>query len=360
MRIRPVIACAAALALLAPAGGAPGQSTQPASSQHPSLEDPRYGLLTPLPETGGVPAIYDTMYGPSAEELAFRARSRSYRKQLRLLEREYFRSTKRPDLMEQGLAELREFTDPASFRPMLEVFEDAPDGVRLAIFDHLAEQGKYGQAALAWFAIGTDRKKQPAMVNEATMRLTEALNDGPTPQPVLQVLDSALRSRKHAIANSAGALAGAINATETIPLLIFAQATDDPRPDNTGDLAWIAIQTQQAYVANVQPVVGDDAGAFQPVLGVVNEGTVLRVWDAVVVVYRTEIHQALVNMTTHEYGESTEHLGYNMKAWWSWYNNEYVPHINEQRARAELAEANAAGDVQADEDAGGGDGSDNP
>lgn len=348
MRLRAAILCGALASMLAQSGPAWSQS-----SSHPSLEDPRYGLLTPLPETGGIPAIYDELYGPSEQELAFRAQSRAYRQQLRKLKHEYFRSTRRKDQIREGLEQVREFTDPAAYRPMLEVFDDAPDAVRLAILDHLAAQGEYGQAALAWFVANAD-KDDEAMVHEATMRLSEKLSDGLTPQPVLQVLDSALRSPKHAIANSAGALAGAINATETIPLLIFAQATGDPRPDDTGDLAWIAIQTQQVYVANVQPVVGDDAGAFQPVLGVLNEGTVLRVWDAVVVVYRTDIHNSLVAMTTHEYGESTEHLGYNMKAWWTWYNDTYVPYINEQRARAQLAEDNSvAGDDDPGDEGGG-------
>jgi hypothetical protein len=241
--------------------------------------------------------------------------------------------------MRAGLEQIREFTDPAAFGPMLEVFGDSPEGVRLAIYDFLREQGDEGEAALAWDVIHMD-KSEAAMRHEATLRLSEDLAGKPTPQPVLQVLDTALRSNRHDVANNAGALAGAINALETIPLLIFAQATADPKPDDTGDLAWIAIETQQAYVANVQPVVGDDAGAFQPVLGIVSEGTILRVMDAVVVVYRTEIHGALVNMTTHDWGQSTENLAYDMRGWWNWYNKEYVPFKNEQLAAARLAEQN--------------------
>ena len=76
-------------------------------------------------------------------------------------------------------------------------------------------------------------------------------------------------------------LAGALRAVQAIPLLIFAQATAD-RLDSTGDVAWIAIATQQAFVAAVEPVVGSGAGAFRPIPGVVQEGVVLRVVDAVV------------------------------------------------------------------------------
>jgi hypothetical protein len=137
------------------------------------------------------------------------------------------------------------------------------------------------------------------------------------------------------VANNAGIVASAVNALETIPLLIFAQATRD-EVQQTGDLAWIAINTQQAYVANVQPVVGDGAAAFQPILGRISEGIVLRVMDAVVVVYRTDIHHALTTMTSRDWGQPTEPFGYDMNAWWQWYNSVYVPFKNEQARQAAL------------------------
>lgn len=345
MNAAPMSVIAGALSVAAFA--APQASTEPASNRAPIpervREDPRYGLLTPLPETGGIPAIYDLMHGPREAELAHRAQVREYEMQFRLLKRHYFRSVRNPETVQQGLDELAEFTDPASFQPMLEVFADAPEPVRLAVFDHLAAQGDWGLAAIAWSIVHLSDPDDPveqAVSNEATMLLEQRLHERPTPQPVLQVLDSSLRSPVHKLANNAGALAGAINAVETIPLLIFAQATSDDVNEQTGDLAWIAIQTQQAYVANVQPVVGDDSGAFQPVLGVVSEGVVLRVMDAVAINYRTYIHRSLVAMTTHEWGRSTEHLGYDMKAWWHWYNSEYVPFRNEQIAMTRLAEQN--------------------
>ena len=132
------------------------------------------------------------------------------------------------------------------------------------------------------------------------------------------------------MAGNAGALAGTLNALETIPLLIFAQATED-EPEDTGDLAWIAVQTQQAYIAELEPIVGGGAGAFAPVPGIASDGFVLRAVDAVVIVYRTPIHRALVNLTTHDWGRSTADFGYDMPRWYRWYNEEYVPHVNERR-----------------------------
>ena len=138
------------------------------------------------------------------------------------------------------------------------------------------------------------------------------------------------------LANNAGTVAGAVHALETIPLLIFAQSTADPMQQE-GDLAWIAVATQTAFVAGIEPVVGSGSAAFRVIPGVVQEGVILRVVDAVVIFYRTEIHRSLVAMTTHDSGQSTAHLGYDMKAWWVWYNDEYVVFKNRQVREARLA-----------------------
>src|SRR5262249_38730098 len=145
--------------------------------------------------------------------------------------------------------------------------------------------------------------------NEATQRIKQ-----PATSAVLGVLDNSLRSNTHQVANRAGAPAGALSAIQTIPLLIFAQATRDPG-ERQVDIAWIDICTQPSYVANIVPVVGAGVGAFQPVIGVINEGVVMRVTDAVVTTYRTEIHTSLVNMTSADWGQSTESLGYDMGRW---------------------------------------------
>ena len=151
---------------------------------------------------------------------------------------------------------------------------------------------------------------------------------------MLAVLDHALRDTRHAVVSNAASLANAINAIETIPLLIFNQATTDDYSD-TGDLAWIAIGTQMSYVQDLVPVVGDGAGAFNPIVGTILEGTVLAIQDAIVVVYRTEVHFALRNLTTRDWGRPTDHLAWDMKQWWHWYNDEYVPY---KRAQAQEQE----------------------
>jgi hypothetical protein len=257
---------------------------------------------------------------------------RQYAKQIRVIRYKYLGRKKVESIRAEGIEQLREFTDPAAFRPLIEELAREADDVRLAMLDHFAEQGDTGQAALAWVAI---HDRDAAIRDEAARRMST-----PAPGAVLMVLDASLRSTKHAVANNAGMLAGTLGALETIPLLIFAQAASQT-VGNSGDLAWIAIQTQTAYVQNLQPVVGSGAGAFEPVIGVVSEGTILRVVDAVAIIYRTAVHSSLVAMTTEDWGQSTEYLGYNMPAWWEWYNTHYVPFKNDQARRAALADQNS-------------------
>jgi hypothetical protein len=291
--------------------------------------DPRYGLLTPIPDRGAVPPIVEMAQRPTQQELDFLARSRDFSQQIRRIRRKHLGAMRVQALRDEGIAQLVELEDPAAFKPLIEELQREKDDVRLAIFDHFANQGDEGQAALAWVAIYDE---EAPMRHEATRRLV-----APASKPVLRVLDKGLRSPVHDIANNAGIVTGAVHALETIPLLIFAQATADP-VRTEGDLAWILHTTQHAYVAGIEPAVGSGVGAFRPIPGIVQEGVLLRVVDAIAIFYRTEIHRVLVVMTTDDWGQSTEHLAYDMRAWWEWYNAEYVPFKNQQ-----IAEQRAAG-----------------
>ena len=302
-------------------------STQDASTW--SQTDPRYGFLTPIPDHGAVPPIVQMALRPTPQELEFRARSRDYGRQIRRIRHEYLGEVRVRTLRDRGIAELLKLEHPAAFKPLIEELAREKDDVRLAVLDHFTAQGDEGQAALAWVAI---HDRDDRLRHEATRRLV-----APAPPLVLRVLDHGLRSPVHETANRAGTVAGATYALETIPLLIFAQATGDP-VENEGDLAWILVATQTAYVAGIEPIVGSGSGAFAVIPGVVQEGVLLRVVDAVAIFYRTEIHRVLVTMTTDDWGRPTDHLAYDMKAWWEWYNAEYVPFKNEQLAEARMAD----------------------
>jgi hypothetical protein len=281
------------------------------------------GLLTPLPETG-IPPLVHLVPGQRAEDLARRAEIRQYAQQIRQIRHRYLGPNRSAQLRAEGLAQLKEFTDPAAMVPLVQELRGMDDEVQLAVLDHLAASGDAGQGALAWVAIADEDE---AIRHEATTRLTT-----PAAPPVAALLDQGLRSADDTLATRAGTLTGALGVIEAIPLLIHAQVSTPPTglDRGQGDLAWIAIQTQTAYVQRLEPVVGSGAGAFQPVPGIVTEGFVFRAVDAVVITYRTEIHYTLVAMTTQDWGQSTAHLGYDVTAWRNWYDTEYVPYKIEQ------------------------------
>ncbi len=297
---------------------APESPTAPLSAQS---DTGVIKYLSPLPENGTVPPIVE--WHPEYEqELAYRARVRGYDRQLKIIRYKYFGVRKLASLRQQGFDELTEFTDPAAFKPMVRAFAREKDDVRLAVLDHLAKQDEDGMAVLAWIAITDDDQ---AIRHEASKRLAAPASDR-----VLEQLDMALRSPDHTVAMHAAVLAGTLDAVEVIPLLIFAQAAGVPAAQQTGDLAWIAIETQRAFVAGVVAVAGDSSGSFQPIIGKISEGTLMRVVDAVVIVYRTEVHRTLVAMSSSDWDQPTDGLNYNINAWWHWYNEEYVPYKNEQ------------------------------
>jgi hypothetical protein len=274
--------------------------------------------------------MYDPAKCEDPKVMRMRADAREYLAQLRGIRRAHFDGKVRPAVREEGLRQLREFVDPAAFAPMLAAFRGSAPETLLEVYSFLASRGPEGEAALAWEAI---QSKDKSVRNELVARLTS-----PPAEPVLREIDRGLRDDRHLVANAAGYIAGALGAVQAIPLLIFSQAAAD-HAEQQGDLAWIVVGTQNSYVANVIPVVGDNAGAFQPVLGMFVEGTLLRVMDAVVVTYRIDAHNALVSMTSRLSGSSTEHLGYDMPKWYAWYNDTLVPTLEEQAKLAALIEA---------------------
>jgi hypothetical protein len=78
-------------------------------------------------------------------------------------------------------------------------------------------------------------------------------------------------------------------------------------------------------VQNVIPVVGDNSGAFQPIIGQIIEGVVLRVNDCSATVYHGGVHDSLVAMTTYDSGTQTAGIGWDIRDWAKWFDGTYVP-----------------------------------
>ncbi len=322
----PFLIVVAAVASAAPQGvhGGPPDAALPTVPAN---------LTRPLPPSGSVPPIYrdsEDLRAPKTVDRDPRSEGAdessaesppdfddtAFRKQLATLKRKHFGRQAKQDVRQAGIAQISELTDWRGFQSMHEELAKEQDDVRLGMLDHFKACAAPGQAALAWVAI---HDRDSAIRYEATVRIQR-----PACNEVLAVLDGGLRCRNHRIVNNAGLLAGAIGALPAIPLLMMAQVAQDP-VERTGDLAWIAIGTQQSYVANLIPVTGDGSGAFQPVIGTIMEGVVMRVTNAIAFSYRTDVHNSLVSMTSLDWGQSTAYLGWDPHAWACWYNQTYVP-----------------------------------
>lgn len=333
--LRSVAAAAAGDGGSRPANASPG--AQPAAEDEAAarkeLRDPLDPSGRPVRVSGGgsIEEIAKTPVTPGADPsyaddpLPRGAAVIDAASQIREIKRRHFGSVRDQALRDEGIAKLKAFREPSSITAMYEELRSERDDVVLGMLDHLAGLQESGQAALAWMAI---MDANPALRHEAAGRIVR-----PATAAALGVIDAALRSNSHVIANRAGSLAGTIGATPLVPLLMAAQTTESAA-DAKGDLAWIAIQTQRSYVANVVPVAGNNAGAFQPIIGVIGEGALLRIMDAVVISYRTEVHTALVGITSADWGRSTEYLGYDRLAWQRWFNEEYKPFLARREAEA--------------------------
>lgn len=285
--------------------------------------------LKPIDPAKPIPPLVDMSDLPSAVELEARAKTKDYLRELKALRHQYFGDKRNPETRAKGLAQMREFTDPAAFLPMIEVLREEKDDVRLALLDHFVMQGDWGQAALAWIAL----YDMDADFNYEALKRLKA----PVSRQALNVIDVGLRSENDFVANLAGRLAGQLDIIDAIPLLIQGQSTERP-VRRVGDLAWILVGTQRVVIQALIPILGENSGAFLPVPGVLTEGVILRVLDAVAIIYRTEIHYTLVAMTTRDWGHSTAHLGYDKDRWTAWYNHEYLPMKQEQARIKQLGE----------------------
>lgn len=283
-------------------------------------------LLTPLPTKGGVPrmAPKHVRPGTAAAWAQFDATFQALRSR-------NFSSNATTKARATGAAIVRESTDPASFESMYAALRGQKHDAVLAMLDAFAKGGPEGQFALASVAIQDDDASVRA---EATRRIAT-----PPVSAVLAALDDGLRSDNHDWVDRAGILAGAIHAVEALPTLIFAQFAQSAPPTTKGDKAWIATGRTISYVANVIPVVGDNAGAFQPVIGQIIEGVVMRVQDCEVTIYHGSVHDSLVAISSFDSGADTTALGWDMRAWYRWFNEHYVP--MKQREDQELAKAGA-------------------
>jgi len=184
--------------------------------------------------------------------------------------------------------------------------------VRRALFAAMAKEPQLGQRALVEFAVcGDDHVRAHA---------ADALPDELAPS-ALDELIRLLGSDRELYINRAASVAATHPAAILIPALVSAQYAP-PKPKR-GDEAWIAIGTARSYIQNQIPVVGDSSTSFQPVIGTLYEGSLLRIMESMVEIYRTEVHVALEEVVVHHTGQPAPPLGYERDRWLAWYRDEF-------------------------------------
>lgn len=259
-------------------------------------------------------------------------------RELKVIRSKYFGTMRNTEIRQLGISKVRAYTDSALFPTMLEVFAREQNDVRGAILDHFADQKTDdADTTLAWTAVFD---KDDWMREQARTRLAARMQEvGSVSNRVKSVLANALRSSDNHVAGSAAEITNLLGLIEAIPALINAQVVNAPSGGTGNDdtsLAYILVATQQAFVADLTPVVGDSAVAFDPDLGIVTDGVYLRVIDAVVTTYRTVVHTALVDLSTRAWGgQSTASMKYDQNAWRTWYEKEFVPYQREQQVKAQ-------------------------
>lgn len=287
------------------------------------------------------------------EFAAARKRIRTIEQELRKLRRAHFGTIKRVDIRQEGLAKLRTYTDPAVFASLIEIFKSDGEDVRLAVLDIFTDaKSDSGDAALAWVAMtDRDEKVKAAALDRLQRRLADV---GGVSDRINLVVLKALRSGDEKQMAAAAELAQNIGLYEVIPWLISAQVSGAPsggggggNGQGQGDLAFILIGQQTAFISDLTPVVSESAVAFDPQVSVITQGTLLRVNDAVVMTYRTEVHNSLIGLSSRYTGRPTIGMGWDQDKWWNWYRDEFLP-LKKARAAEKAAAVKASAEKTAE------------
>lgn len=284
-------------------------------------------------------------------------------KELRKLRAKHFRSAYQP-ARDEGIRKLRTYDQPWMIQPIVEVFQDehSADLQETLISILRASKSDQGDRGLAWLAVSADSKTiQTGAIGALSERLIDQ-KQVPT-EGMLAVLQTAVLTKEQAMADSAANAIAGLKLYELIPFLVQGQTAAPPattplgRPRN-GPLAWIAIAQQQAYTADLTPMVADNAVIFDPTPGVVNSGVVLVINDAAVTFSPAIINTALVGLSERIAGQPTNNLGLNPGNWAKWYQEvgeaaiaKAVEHRLQEAAELEKSRQQPSADAAASQQA---------
>ncbi len=301
----------------------------------------------------------ESMVAPMAspETLESNAARVRLEKDLKKLRFVYFRHGSNERLVSVGLAKLRELNAVENYPILCDLFLDEPgevgSTVRSAVLDMFAKRrDDVGDTTLAWLGVfAKGEATRTAAIERLQSRRSELTH---APDAAARVVEVAMQSKRDWAMQRAADMAGILDIVEAIPLLISAQAgigglggaggggATQPK----GDLAYIAIAKQVAFVADLQPVVAEGAVGFDPTLGVVNEGVLLRIHDAQVKTVKVDLITPLNRLASSAWGQPTDYLGRDAAAWANWYDRDFKPFWTAKQA---AKDANAQEDPKHDD-----------
>ena len=266
-------------------------------------------------------------------------------KDIRRLRLKHFGQLRNTQIRQEGILKLRQYTDPALFPLMIDVFAREQDDVRFAVLDILSESATpEGDATLAWQSLfGRDAILREEAASRLALRHAKT---GEINERVKMVLYEGLKSKNETTLVRSANLADSLGIIEAIPWLAAAQLNAQPTGGSgstvglgaqNGALGWIVVGTQTAYVGDLEPVVSANAVAFDPQIATITSGVVMRVIDAVVLTYHIEVNTALRRLASRAWGEDVDN-GWGYGAWRRWYKLELLPELE----RRKVEEARAA------------------
>ncbi|MBL8964496.1 MAG: hypothetical protein KF787_04150 [Phycisphaeraceae bacterium] len=299
----------------------------------------------PAPRVAPSAGERDQASDPAEALRAERASLARMEQELRKIRVKHFGSIRRAEIRQEGILRLREYTDPVIYPSLITIFERERHDVRTAILDMLLEQeSEKADVALAWVAAFDRDEVVRAEALDRLGRRIEAVGD--IPAGVRAMIYRGLRSGSETKVNGSAELAQSLKFFDAIPWLITAQfggpgSSGRGQAEPRGDLAYIVVGTQTAFVSDLTPIVSDSAVAFDPTLSTLTTGTILRIQDAVVTTHRTIVQTVLVRMTTEAWGYPTDGLGFDGPRWWRWYREDYLPSLSASLAGLDRPESGA-------------------
>lgn len=219
---------------------------------------------------------------------------------------------------------------------VLEGKEQTPDlierdpEVRRALFSAMSRDPVFGQPRLVELAVVAGEPVR--------QRAREALPESISRDASMRIAGFLASDRELHI-NRAASLASAHPAAELIPALVNAQYA--PPRQTVGDEAWIAIGRTTHYIQNQIPLTGDSSTSFQPIIGTLFEGSLLRILESKVEIFRTEVHESLAMVVERNTGQPAPPFGYDRERWLTWHREEF-PRLAAAHARDRAIEAAAA------------------